>query len=76
MPSALTVGKQVTATGWAEGKCGSATKGRCEQSTYRTHLEHLVWVTRVGLHYWAPKDIFYLRSLLSRPGDTDDLPNT
>lgn len=55
--------KQVTVTRWAEGKCGSAKKGRCKQPTYRAPVEHLGLVTRVGLHYLAPKDIFYIRPL-------------
>ena len=55
--------KQVTATRWAEGKCGLATKGRCKQPTCRAPLEHLDLVTRVELHYLAQKDIFYIRPL-------------
>lgn len=27
-------------------------------------------------YHWAPEDTFYVRPLLSRPGDVADLPNT
>lgn len=42
------------------------------QTTEGTLQACLVLVTRVKLHYWTPQDICYIKSLLSRSGDTAD----
>jgi len=57
---------------YAQSNHGSATTGSHTQSTQGTPLEYLVMMTRVGLHYRAPQNLFYTIPLLSRPGDIAD----
>lgn len=54
-----------------------STSERCLQPPHKIFREGLGLVTRVGeMHYRAPQDTFYIRPLLSRTREGDDLPNT